>query len=146
MRRLERASAKSCSDKPLGNEAASGSLVTDVMRETRSREVPWRRGRGCTTCNSCHKALDGSEDDSIRGSAKKLWQDACMEEGWLRANAEVDELVQSEVITGSDQWQQVIRHPADPGAKVLEGEEFEGVARRKGASGALGGGGRNHGP
>ena len=49
-----------------------------------------------------------------------------MREGRLRAIAEVDELVTSEVITGFNQWQQVVRHPPDPGAKALEGEEFEG--------------------
>ena len=49
-----------------------------------------------------------------------------MQEERLRAMAEVDELVTSGVITGFDQWQQVIRHPADPGAKALEGEELEG--------------------
>ena len=71
-------------------------------------------------------ALDGSEDDWIRGDAFVFWRDTSMAEERLRAIAEVDELVQSGVIKGFDQWQQVIRHPPNPGAKVLEGEEFEG--------------------
>ena len=71
-------------------------------------------------------ALDGSEDDWIRGDALTFWRDTNMQEERLRAMAEVDELVQREVITGFGQWQQVIRHPADPGAKQVEGEEFEG--------------------
>ena len=49
-----------------------------------------------------------------------------MREERLRAIAEVDELVSTEKITGFGQWQEVVRHPADPGAKTLEGEEFEG--------------------
>ena len=60
------------------------------------------------------------------GDALTFWRDTNMQEERLRAMAEVDELVQREVITGFGQWQQVIRHPADPGAKKLEGEEFEG--------------------
>ena len=99
-------------------------------------------------------ALDGSEDDWFRGDALTFWRDTNMQEERLRAMAEVDELVQREVITGFGQWQQVIRHPSDPGAKQLEREEFDGeargwragLARTQGASGALGGGGRNHGP
>ena len=49
-----------------------------------------------------------------------------MAEERLRAMAEVDELVKSGKITGFNQWQQVVRHPPNPGAKELEGEEFEG--------------------
>ena len=76
--------------------------------------------------NGFSNALDGSEDDWIRGDALAFWRDTSMAEERLRAIAEVDELVQSGVIKGFDQWQQVVRHPSDPGAKVLEGEEFEG--------------------
>ena len=76
--------------------------------------------------NGLSNALDGSEDDWIRGDALLFWRSIGMSEERLRAIAEVDDLVQRRVIHGFDQWQQVVHHPADPGAKCLEGEEFEG--------------------
>ena len=49
-----------------------------------------------------------------------------MPEERLRAMAEVDELVLSGEIEGFGQWQQLVRHPPDPGVKALEGSELEG--------------------
>ena len=90
------------------------------------RALPHDRGAMGHLHDGLSNALDGSEDDWVGGDALLFWRDAGMREERLRAIAEVDELVSTEKITGFDQWQELIRHPADPGAKALDGEEFEG--------------------
>ena len=90
------------------------------------RALPHGRGVSGHLSDGLSNALDGSEDDWIRGDALLFWRETGMCEERLRAIAEVDDLVATGVITGFGQWQQVVRHPPDPGAKALEGEEFEG--------------------
>ena len=82
------------------------------------RAMPHGRGVPGHLANGMSNALDGSEDDWTRGDVLLFWREAYI--------VEVDDLVATGVITGFDQWQQVVRHPPDPGAKALEGEEFEG--------------------
>ena len=44
----------------------------------------------------------------------------------LRAMAEVYELLASGKVRSFDDWQSLVQHPPDTGARGLEGSEFEG--------------------
>ena len=99
-------------------------VVDDALAAWRA--LPHDRGVRGHLLTGLSNALDGSEDGWISADALLFWREAGMREERLRAIAEVDELVSTEKITGFGQWQEVVRHPANPGAKSFEGEEFEG--------------------
>ena len=83
-------------------------------------------------------ALNGSEDEMISAShdAGRLWQEMNMPSARLQAIDEVNALIASGELESFEDWQKVVKHPADPGVKGLEGDgsEFE--------RGSPGGGGR----
>ena len=70
--------------------------------------------------------LDDSEDHLITREAAAIWSALDMPSERLRAMAEVDELLASGTVRSFDDWQRVVQHPPDTGARGLEGSEFEG--------------------
>jgi len=75
---------------------------------------------------SLNNALDGTDDHLITREARIFWLDANMVEERAKAIVEVDALVDTGAITDFAEWQQLIRHPEDPGVVEDEGGEFDG--------------------
>ena len=92
-----------------------------------------KRVKGHKT-NGLSNALDGTEDDQISTSceAGKLWKSLNMHEERRLALLEVDSMIAAGAIKTFEEWQKVVVHPADPGARGLEGDgtEFDGAGRR----------------
>ena len=99
----------------VANEAAAAWRICDHMRGPRGHKF-----------TGLSNSLDGSEDGLITREAGDMWRALDMPSERLRAMAEVDELLASGTVRSFDDWQSLVQHPPDTGARGLEGSELEG--------------------
>ena len=97
------------------NDAASAWRICDHTKGVRGHKL-----------TGLSNSLDDSEDHLISREAAIFWAGFDLPSARLRAIEEVDELIASGTIRTFGEWQQVVKHPVDPGAQALEGMEFEG--------------------